>query len=59
MPWRHQREPSQDVVEARERLEAIHRDDERVNRLERRTAKILRENNLAPSIMDALGVRRR
>lgn len=58
MPWR-QRGPSQDVIEARERLEAIKRDDERVARLERRTSKILRENNLAPSIMDALGVRRR
>lgn len=58
MPWR-QRGPSQDVIEARERLEAIERDDERVARLERRTSKILRENNLAPSIMDALGMRRR
>lgn len=58
MPWR-QRGPSQDVIEARQRLEAINRDDERVDRLERRTSRILRENNLAPSIMDALGVRRR
>jgi hypothetical protein len=58
MPWR-QREPSQDVLEARDRLEAVTRDDERVQHLERRTAKILREDNLAPTIMNALGVRRR
>lgn len=58
MPWRN-RGPSQDVLDARERLEAVTRDDERVDRLQRQTSRILRENHLAPSIMDALGVRRR
>jgi hypothetical protein len=58
MPWRS-REPSRDVIEARERLAAITRDDDRVGRLEQRTQRILRENNLAPTIMDALGMRRR
>lgn len=57
MPWR-QREPSQDVLDARERLEAVTRDDERVDRLQRNTSRIMRENHLAPSIMDALRVRR-
>lgn len=58
VPWRT-RGPSTDVIEARERLEATNQDDARVDRLERRTARILREDNLAPTIMDALGVKRR
>lgn len=57
-PMRRPRQEPQQVAEARERLEAIERDDVRVQRLEIRTQKILHENNLAPVIMKALGIRR-
>jgi hypothetical protein len=56
-PWR--RRPSPATHDARRRLEAIQADDARVDNLSHRAARILRENNLAPTIMDALGVRRR
>ena len=63
-PWkwwpmaRRSRKDSPKVIEAQERLEAIERDDIRVNLLAARTQRILRENNLAPVIMRALGIRR-
>lgn len=57
-PMRRPRSEPQKLTEARERLEAITRDDARVERLELRTQKILRENNLAPFVMRALGIRR-
>lgn len=57
-PMKRPRVEPHKVVEARERLEAITRDDDRVRRLEIRTQRILRENNLAPFIMKALGIRR-
>lgn len=46
------------IKDARERLEAIQRDDARVESLEIRAQRILRENNLAPAVMKALGIRR-
>lgn len=46
------------LEEARKRLEDIRRDDARVDSLEARTQRILRENNLAPVVMRALGIRR-
>lgn len=57
-PMKHPRAESQEVIQARERLAAITRDDVRVASLEMRTQRILRENNLAPLIMRALGIRR-
>lgn len=56
-PWM-KRGDSPGVVEARERLEAAERDDDRIDLLVAKTQRILRENNLAPQIMRALGVRR-
>lgn len=55
---RSSREEAPGVAEARERLEAIERDDDRIELLEARTQRILRENNLAPFVMKALGIRR-
>jgi len=52
------RDGSGDKLEAAQRLEAVKADDVRVDRLAYRAAKIVRENNLAPDIMKALGVRR-
>lgn len=48
---------SPEVQAARERLAAIERDDQRVDELQRRTFRIMRENNLAPTIMRALRIR--
>lgn len=56
-PWRRRR-PSPETHSAQRRLERIQADDARVDSLNRRAARILREDNLAPAIMDALGVRR-
>lgn len=53
-PWQaHQ--PSKATVEAEERLHAIEADDVKVADLERRMKRIIRENDLAPTIMRALG----
>lgn len=52
------REGPEAKLEAVQRLEAVIADDDRVDRLAQRAAKIIRENNLAPDIMKALGVRR-
>ena len=49
---------SDEVTDARERLKAVALDDLRVARLEARTQKILRENNLAPLIMRSFGIRK-
>ena len=57
-PMKRQRKEPRKVVEARERLEAITRDDDRVELLEARTKRMLHENNLAPFIMRALGIKR-
>lgn len=55
-PWRKS-EHLKKVAEAQERLEKVYEDDAKVNDLSRRAKKIVRENELAPSIMKALGVR--
>jgi tetrahydromethanopterin S-methyltransferase subunit F len=47
------------ILQAEARLERIKADDETVEDIVQRAQKILRENNLAPSIMKALGVQRR
>lgn len=49
---------AQAVAEARDRLEAASRDDEKVDAVMMRVEKALKENNLAPYVMRALGVRR-
>jgi len=58
LPWSRP-EPQQHAAEIVERLEAIEADDARVDKLQRRADRIMRENNLAPMIMRALGVRPR
>lgn len=52
-PWQHI--PSEETVQAQERLEEIRADDARVDALVRRQMKVIRENSLAPTIMRALG----
>lgn len=47
---------SQGTKDAKERLESVRKDDEVVDSLARRAKKILKENNLAPDIMKALGM---
>ncbi len=61
MRWRFWKgkEPSEEILQAKERLEQIRADDETVEDIVRRTQKIIRENNLGPDIMRALGVQRR
>lgn len=49
---------SQEVAEARERLEAVERDDDKVDLLVAKAQRLMRENNFAPMVMRALGVRR-
>lgn len=56
MWWKDSEEEAK--LEAAQRLEKVVADDERVARLTRRTQRIMRENNLAPDILKALGVRR-
>ena len=56
-PWSKPK-PSEEVVQAQERLEKVRSDDARVNDLSRRTRKIVRENGLATDIMRALEVRK-
>ena len=57
LPWsKHNDEPQH--AELKERLERIVQDDDKVDRIARRAAKIVRENNFGPTIMNALGVRR-
>ena len=58
-PWgaRHTEETPA-VTQARDRLEAVSRDDVKVDAVMRRVDQVLRENNLAPYVMRALGVRR-
>jgi len=55
-PWRKS-EHSEEIARAQERLEKVYSDDAKVNDLSRRARKIVHENELAPAIMKALGVR--
>ena len=55
-PWRKS-EHTEQIAQAQERLEKVYEDDAKVNDLSRRANKIVRENELAPAIMRALGVR--
>lgn len=50
--------PSPETERARERLDEVCRDDARVDRLDRRTQRARRENNLGPAISRALRARR-
>ncbi len=54
-PWRHRESPQ--VDEARQRLDDTVKDDAKVNDLQVRTQRLIRENNLAPYVMKALGIR--
>lgn len=56
-PWAR-RQPSPETLKAQEQLEAACRDDRKVADLTRRTARILKENNLAPAIIKALDIRK-
>jgi len=58
--WPWPRKPDTSVKnEAKERFEAVVHDDERVDRIVRRSQKLGRENNLGPTVMRALGVQRK
>ncbi len=54
-PWRRITPPA--VEEAQSRLEHTAADDVRVDRVVERTNRLIRENNLAPYVMKALGIR--
>lgn len=55
-PWRTKR-PSQGLLDARQKLREVSRDDRIVDDLSRRAQKLSRENNFAPAILRALGGR--
>jgi len=57
-PWRRDGQPSEETIQARQRLERIRSDDVAVNQLAQRARRIMRENNLAPDIIKALRVQR-
>lgn len=58
--WPWPKKPDASIKnEAKERLKATERDDARIDHIVRRTQKIVRENNLGPIVMKALGVQRR
>jgi hypothetical protein len=57
MKWKWWTRPDrEEIEEAQRRLEAVVEDDKKIAELEKRTKRILRENNFAPTIMRALGV---
>lgn len=59
MKWKFwERDEPPELVEARERYEAVEHDDAKVHNLEVRAQRILRENNLAPLVRRALGLQR-
>lgn len=55
-PWMR-RYPRTELEEAQRHHDEVVADDERVDDLEKRTNRIIRENNLAPIVMRALGLR--
>jgi len=58
--WRRRRAAaSAEVHAARQRLEATSRDDAQIDLVMGRVEQALRENNLAPYVMRALGITRR
>lgn len=53
--WMKRKTPPE-VVEAQHRLESIEHDDVIISQLERRSERVMREDNLAPYIMRVLGL---
>lgn len=56
-PWYHQ--VPIEVEKAQEKLEQVRRDDVRVDKLLKRTSKLIAENNLAEAVIKALGAQPR
>lgn len=57
MKWWWKSQTAQELEKMDSRLEQVERDDVKVNRLGRRIDKLIAENNLAPTVMKALGAR--
>lgn len=55
--WPWHRRPSPETLEAQRKYEQVVQDDQRVDNLEDRTNRILEENNLARTVIRALGAR--
>lgn len=56
--WLMRGRNTQQVEQARERLQAAERDDLLVKQLDKQVERLARDNHLAPAIIRALGIRR-
>jgi hypothetical protein len=52
--WTRRRNPSPELRAARDRLADVERDDDRVESIEQRAVRHIRENNLGPLVARAL-----